>query len=169
MIWSRQPNLDELNRNVRGTLVEHLGIVFSALDEGSLSATMPVDRRTHQPAGLLHGGASAALAETIGSYASWLVLGEGNGHVVGVEINASHLRGVTEGLVTGVARPLRLGRTLHVWDIRIADAAGEPVCVARLTVAIIPHRRRERAPDNEVPPSPDTDGARRTLPPVQEV
>lgn len=146
MIWSRQPTLQELNDNVHDTLVDHLGIVFSAIDGESLSATMPVDRRTHQPAGLLHGGASAALAETIGSYASWLVLGEDNGQVVGVEINASHLRGVSGGSVTGVARPLRLGRTLHVWDIRISDAAGELVCMSRLTVAVIPHRKHARPP-----------------------
>jgi 1,4-dihydroxy-2-naphthoyl-CoA hydrolase len=98
---------------------------------------MPVDHRTRQPYGLLHGGASVALAETLGSVASAFVVDRRQYNAVGLEINANHLRGVREGFVTGIARPLHLGKTTHVWDIRIYDEKEKLVCVSRLTVAII--------------------------------
>ncbi len=128
--------LDELNALSRNTAIEALGIVFTGIGEDWLRATMPVDARTHQPYGLLHGGASVLLAETLGSSAGGLCAPDGCG-VVGIEINANHLRGVRSGLVTGTARPLHVGRSTHVWEIRIEDEAGRPVCVSRLTLAVV--------------------------------
>src|SRR5690606_14581100 len=120
----------------RGTAMEPLGIVFTEIGPDYLRATMPVDARTRQPYGLLHGGASVLLAETLGSTAGMLCVDEGKG-VVGIEINANHLRGVRQGQVTGTVRPVHVGRSTQVWDIRIEDAAGRLACVSRLTVAVI--------------------------------
>ena len=131
--------LDTLNQWSRGTLMEPLGIVFTEIGPDYLRGTMPVDARTHQPYGLLHGGASVALAETLGSTAGGMCVDEGQG-VVGIEINANHLRGVRAGTVTGTARALHVGRSTQVWEIRIEDEAGQLVCVSRLTLAVI--RRR---------------------------
>jgi len=128
--------LDELNAMSRDTAIEALGIVFSDIGPDWLRATMPVDARTHQPYGLLHGGASVLLAETLGSSAGGLCAPEGCG-VVGIEINANHLRGARSGIVTGTARPLHVGRSTQVWEIRIEDEAGRPVCVSRLTLAVV--------------------------------
>ncbi len=128
--------LDALNAQSRGTAMEPLGIVFTEIGHDYLRATMPVDARTHQPYGLLHGGASVLLAETLGSTGGMLCVGEGQG-VVGIEINANHLRGVRSGTVTGTARAVHVGRSTQVWDIRIEDDAGRAVCVSRLTVAVI--------------------------------
>lgn len=119
------------------TMAEHLGIVYTELGDNYLSATMPVDHRTQQPAGLLHGGASCALAETLGSVASFLVIDPAHVQPVGLEINANHIRGVRSGLVTGTATSIHLGRTTHVWDIRIRDERDSLVCISRLTVALI--------------------------------
>ena len=116
--------------------MEPLGIVFTAIGHDSLTATMPVDERTRQPYGLLHGGASALLAETLGSTAGMLCVEEGRG-CVGIEINANHLRGVRSGTVTGTARPLHVGRSTQVWEIRIEDEAGRLVCISRLTLAVV--------------------------------
>lgn len=132
----RPTTLEALNASSRGTAMEPLGIVFTELGADFLRATMPVDARTHQPYGLLHGGASVLLAETLGSTAGMLSVDEGKG-VVGIEINANHLRGVRHGQVTGTARPVHVGRSTQVWDIRIEDDAGRLVCVSRLTVAVI--------------------------------
>lgn len=121
----------------RETMVEHIGIEFTEIGDDYLKARMPVDHRTRQPYGLLHGGASVALAETLGSMASALVIDRKQFYCVGLEINANHVRGVREGFVTGIARPLHLGKTTHVWDIRIQDHRDKLVCVSRLTVAII--------------------------------
>ncbi|MBN6150671.1 hotdog fold thioesterase [Xanthomonas sp. AmX2] len=133
----REPvDLAALNAAARGTLIEQLGIVFTEAGPDWLRATMPVDARTLQPYGLLHGGASVALAETLGSSAGNLSVAPGL-VCVGLEINANHLRAVREGSVTGTARPLHVGRTTQVWEIRIDDAAGKPVCVSRLTLAVI--------------------------------
>jgi uncharacterized protein (TIGR00369 family) len=116
--------------------MEPLGIRFTELGPDFLRGTMPVDARTRQPYGLLHGGASVLLAETLGSTAGGLCVGEGEG-VVGIEINANHLRGVREGEVTGTARPLHVGRSTQVWEIRIEDARGRLACISRLTLAVI--------------------------------
>jgi len=134
--WPEGATLEALNARSRGTLMESLGIVFTELGEGYLRATMPVDARTHQPYGLLHGGASVALAETLGSSAGALVAG-GNA-VVGLEINANHLRAVRSGTVTGTTRPIHIGRSTQVWEIHIADEAGQPVCISRITLAVLP-------------------------------
>ena len=139
MPFRRQITLDQLNALSRNTLMEPLGIVFTELGADYLRATMPVDARTHQPYGLLHGGASAALAETLGSTAAGLCVGEDEG-VVGIEINANHLRGVRAGVVTGTARPLHVGRSTQVWEMKIESETGELVCISRLTLAVI--RRR---------------------------
>ena len=129
-------DLEQLNALSRNTAIQALGIVFTGIGPDWLRATMPVDARTYQPYGLLHGGASALLAETLGSSAGGLCAPEGCG-VVGIEINANHLRGVRSGTVTGTARPLHVGRSTQVWDIRIEDEAGRPVCVSRLTLAVV--------------------------------
>ena len=131
--------VDQLNDMSTDTAIASLGIVFTEIGDDYLRATMPVDGRTHQPYGLLHGGASALLAETVGSTAGMLAADEGRG-CVGIEINANHLRGVREGTVTGTARPLHVGRSTQVWEIRIEDEAGQLACISRLTLAVI--RRR---------------------------
>ncbi|MCC4591765.1 hotdog fold thioesterase [Xanthomonas sacchari] len=133
----REPaDLAVLNADCRDTLIAHLGIVFTEAGPDWLRATMPVDARTRQPYGLLHGGASVVLAETLGSTAGNLCVGPGR-ICVGLEINANHLRAARSGTVTGTARPLHVGRTTQVWEIHIEDAAGKPVCVSRLTLAVV--------------------------------
>ena len=122
------------------TMGDHLGIVFTEIGDDYLKARMPVDHRTMQPYGLLHGGASAALAESLGSVASHLVVDNSKFNAVGIEINANHLRGVREGFVTGIVKPLHTGRTTHVWDIKIYDQHEKLICVSRLTVSIIAKR-----------------------------
>ena len=129
-------DLEQLNALSRDTAIQSLGIVFTGIGADWLRATMPVDARTHQPYGLLHGGASVLLAETLGSSAGGLCAPEGCG-VVGIEINANHLRGVRSGTVTGTARPLHVGRSTQVWEIRVEDEAGRLVCVSRLTLAVV--------------------------------
>jgi len=130
-------SLDQLNAMSADTAITALGIVFTEIGPDFLRATMPVDGRTHQPFGLLHGGASALLAETLGSTAGGLAAPDGHG-VVGIEINANHLRGVRSGTVTGTTRPLHVGRSTQVWEIRVEDAAGKLVCISRLTLAVVP-------------------------------
>lgn len=134
--FRRTITLEALNALSRGTAMEPLGIVFTDIGVDYLRGTMPVDARTRQPYGLLHGGASVLLAETLGSTAGGLCVDEGQG-VVGIEINANHLAGVREGLVTGTARPLHVGRGTQVWEIRIEDERGRLACVSRLTLAVI--------------------------------
>ena len=126
--------VNELSRN---TLIDHLGIVFIAAGDDWLQATMPVDARTKQPYGLLHGGASVVLAETLGSSAGNLCVDPTQQVCVGLEINANHLRAARSGVVTGTARALHVGRTTQVWEIRIEDEAGKPVCISRLTLAVV--------------------------------
>ena len=133
--------LDDLNALSRDTAMVPLGIAFTAIGPDWLSGTMPVDTRTRQPYGLLHGGASVLLAETLGSTAGGLCVGEDEG-VVGIEINANHLAGVRDGTVTGTARPLHVGRSTQVWEIRIEDDRGRLACISRLTLAVVSRRRR---------------------------
>lgn len=139
-IWSREFSLEELNAMSRGNLGEHLGITFTGIGADFLSATMPVEGRTSQPAGLLHGGASLALAEHLGSVAANLCVDPARMYCVGQEVNANHLRGVRSGTVTAVTRPLHLGRRSQVWDIRICNGEDELVCISRLTMAVVEHR-----------------------------
>lgn len=135
-IWKRQLTLDELNAMVSESMISHLGMQFSHIGDRSLEATMPVDERTRQPFGLLHGGASAALAETLGSMAGYLASQEGQ-CVVGMEISASHHRAVTSGQVKGVCQPLHLGKSQQVWEIAIYDARDRRCCTARLSTALL--------------------------------
>ena len=134
--FRRRKTLDEMNAWGADTAVSHLGIVVTEFGEDFLRATMPVDARTRQPFGLLHGGASVLLAETLGSMAANLCLQDASRQAVGVEINANHVRAVTEGLVTGTARPLHVGRASQVWEIRVVDGEDRLVCVARLTLMV---------------------------------
>jgi 1,4-dihydroxy-2-naphthoyl-CoA hydrolase len=129
--------VSQIQALVPGSMGSILGIELTELGENFLKARMPVDERTRQPYGLLHGGASAALAETLGSVGSAYVIDQKQYYCVGLEINANHIRGVREGYVYGTATPLHLGKTTHVWDIRIVDEREKLVCVSRLTVAIL--------------------------------
>lgn len=138
MRFQRQPSHEQLNAQRDGSLVEHLGITITELGEDYIRGTMPVDARTRQPFGLLHGGASVALAETLGSIGGNLFLDNSVAMAVGLEISANHVRAVTEGFVTGTARPLHVGRNTQVWDIRIENEAGQLTCVSRLTLAVVP-------------------------------
>jgi 1,4-dihydroxy-2-naphthoyl-CoA hydrolase len=135
-IWFDNYTLDAINHYSRGTMIDHIGIAFTEIGDDYLKATMPVDRRTFQPAKLLHGGATVALAETLGSTAGGMVIDRGTESVVGLEINANHLRSSTEGVVEGVCRPLHLGRSTHVWEIHVSQG-GKLVSVSRLTLAIL--------------------------------
>jgi 1,4-dihydroxy-2-naphthoyl-CoA hydrolase len=138
MIWFKKDlHIPDITHLGKGTMGEHIGIEFTELGADFLKAHMPVDARTRQPYGLLHGGASCVLAETLGSVASALVIDPDKFICVGLEINANHIRGVREGLVTGIATPLHLGSSTHVWDIKIHDEREKLVCVSRLTVAIL--------------------------------
>lgn len=134
-LWKKKASISDLNAFSQNTLVSHLGIEITEIGDDSITATMPVDERTRQPMGFLHGGASVVLAETLGSVAAHL-MAEENTVSFGVEVNANHLRSVRAGTVTGVARALRIGTTLQVWDIQISDERGELVCASRLTVAV---------------------------------
>ncbi len=136
-IWKSTPDLSALNQLASNTLVGHLGIQFVEIGNEYIRATMPVDHRTSQPEGLLHGGASLALAETLGSVGAYLCIDPLINQCVGLEINASHLQAVREGYVTGVAKPLRLGRSTHVWEIRIIDSDERLVCISRITLAVL--------------------------------
>lgn len=138
MAFRAPVDIDALNALSEGSLAAQLGIVFTEAGSDWLRARMPVDPRTRQPFGRLHGGASVALAETLGSLAGLLCVDSERDMVVGLEINANHLRGVEHGHVVGTARAVHVGRTTQVWDIRIENEAGKPVCVSRLTVAVVP-------------------------------
>ena len=138
MIWKRKIDIESLNTSREKSLVEHLGIEYTQFGDDFLEATMPVDHRTKQPYGILHGGASVALAETLGSVASSLCIpADENTIPVGIEINANHLKSVSRGKVIGKATPVRIGRSLHVWNIEIRNDKDELTCVSRLTCMII--------------------------------
>lgn len=130
-------SLDQMNDLSKGTMVEHLGIKYIEIGYDYLVGTMPVDGRTKQPFGLLHGGASAAFAETLGSMASASMVDPTTHTIVGVEINATHVKKAKSGTVTGRATLISRSRKLHVWEIRITNSDGELVCVSRLTVMVI--------------------------------
>ncbi len=138
MAFRSPVDIDAVNALRDGCMVGHLGITITGAGDDWLRGTMPVDERTKQPFGLLHGGASVALAETLGSVAGGLCVDPASEAVVGLEINANHLRGVRSGVVTGTARAIHVGRSTQVWEIRIENEAGKLVCVSRLTLAVIP-------------------------------
>jgi 1,4-dihydroxy-2-naphthoyl-CoA hydrolase len=129
--------VDDLNAYQQQTLVSHLGIRYTEVGDDFLSASMPVDARTKQPAGILHGGASVALAETLGSTGANLVVDREKKLCVGLEINANHIRAMREGEVRGTARPLHIGGTTQVWEIKISDEQERLVCVSRITMAVL--------------------------------
>ena len=139
MFWFHPYTLDQVHFK-RATLASHLGIEFIELGADYLKGRMPVDARTHQPHGILHGGASVALAETLGSVAAGLVVDPDKYRVVGQEINANHVRAITEGHVIGTARPIHIGKRSHVWEIRIVDEQERLICISRLTIAVIEAR-----------------------------
>jgi len=137
MVFLSKPTLDQLNNLGNGTMVSHLGIIFTTIGEEYLEASMPVDSRTKQPMGLLHGGANVVLAETLGSVAASLTIDPKKQFVVGLEINANHLKSVREGMVIGTATPIHLGNSTQVWEIKIKNTAGQLCCISRLTMAIL--------------------------------
>lgn len=137
-IWFKKDlSLDDIRLLGKGTMGEYIGIEWAEVGEDFLSARMPLDHRTRQPYGLLHGGASVALAETLGSVAAAMVIDSNKFYCVGLEINANHVRSAREGYVTGVTKPIHIGASTHVWDIKIYDDREKLVCVSRITVAIL--------------------------------
>jgi len=136
-IWFRPYTLEELDRQSQGCMVELLDIRFTEIGPDYVRATMPADARTWQPFGLLHGGASVTLAETLGSVGANCVVDNSKFFCVGQEINANHLRGVRSGRVTGTARPIHIGGRSQVWEIRIEDDKGRLACISRITLAVV--------------------------------
>jgi 1,4-dihydroxy-2-naphthoyl-CoA hydrolase len=136
-LWKTQTTLDQIKERSKNTLIEYLGIEFLEIGDDYLKAKMPVDSRTKQPAGLLHGGASVVLAETLGSIAAGLCVNSEKKGIVGLEINANHIRPVNDGWVTGITKPIHVGNTTQVWEIKIYNEQDKLVCVSRLTVANI--------------------------------
>ena len=140
-IWKRDQKLEELQAWNAGTAAERLGIEFTEIGDNWLSARMPVDARTVQPFGILHGGASVLLAETVGSCAANLCVDDDHSVCVGLDINANHLRPANKGWVTATARPFHIGKSTQVWEIKIVDEARQLVCIARLTMAVVARSR----------------------------
>lgn len=137
MVFLSSPSLDQLNSTSKETMVRHLGIEFTKIGDDYLEATMPVDHRTKQPMGLLHGGANVALAETLGSLASSLTIDQSKQACVGLEINANHIKAVRDGKVKGVAKPVHIGKTTQIWEIKIYNESDQLCCISRLTMAIL--------------------------------
>ena len=145
-IWfNKDISLDKISQYGKNTMSEFVGLKWVEIGDDFLKLSMPVNATTRQPYGFLHGGASCVLAETIGSIGSALVIDMEKYYCVGLEINANHLRSVSEGVVTATAKPLHLGKSTHVWDIKIYDDKERLFCVSRLTVAIIPIRNNTQA------------------------
>jgi 1,4-dihydroxy-2-naphthoyl-CoA hydrolase len=136
-IFREHIDVKALNGLSKNTLAEQIGIEFTAVGENFIEARMPVDRRTHQPFGLLHGGASVALAETLGSVAATCCVDTSRQFCVGLEINANHIRSARDGYVTGTAKPVHVGKKTQVWEIRITNDANELVCISRITLAVL--------------------------------
>lgn len=136
-IWFKKYSIEELNQRGKNTMVEFLNIEFIEIGEDFLKATMPVNERTKQPIGILHGGANVVLAETVASTAANGVIDLNHFYCVGLEINANHLRSVKEGLITAITTPIHLGRTTQVWQINIFNESGKPTCTSRMTAAVI--------------------------------
>lgn len=130
--------MEALKKMTENTMIDNLGIDITTIEDGYLEGTMPVDHRTHQPYGLLHGGASVALAETLGSFGSHLSVDTDKFHAVGVEINCNHIRSKRDGVVTGKAKAVHRGRKLHVWNVDIVDEEEKLIATSRITVSIIP-------------------------------
>ncbi len=136
-IWHNTPSLTQINALNEGTLGEYMNITFTEMGDDFIKASMPVDNRTRQPFGLLHGGASVALAETLGSVASWCCINRELFMGVGIEINANHIKAVMSGIVTGVCTPINVSGKYHVWDIKIYNEQNELCCVSRFTCTVV--------------------------------
>lgn len=136
-IFQSSPRLEDLNKMAANNMLENLGIVFTRVGDDFIEAKMPVDHRTVQPFGLLHGGASVSLAETLGSVAAFCCLDPAKQYCVGLDINANHIKAVREGFVNGRVSPLHIGKKTHVWEIKITDDQGGLVCISRITMAIL--------------------------------
>ncbi len=136
MIWKKNFTIAELNESGKDSMAGYIGIVFTEKGDDFLSATMPVNKHTHQPTGILHGGASAVLAETVGSVAASLCIDTEKQICVGMEINCNHLSPIKSGKVIAIAQPLHIGSRTHVWDIKIRNEKEKLICVGRLTVAV---------------------------------
>jgi len=137
MKWFRDFTVEELNGRPKNHIGALLGIEFTKIGDDFIEGTMPVDERTHQPAGILHGGASVVLAETLGSIASYMLIDPEKYVAVGLEVNANHLRPVKSGLVKGMCTPIHIGAKTHIWDIKLFNDRGKMSCISRLTVAVI--------------------------------
>ena len=137
VIWFTPTTVEALNARSRDTLVDHLGIEYTAIGDDYIQARMPVDRRTVQPARILHGGASVVLAETLGSVAAYLCIDPTQKMAVGIEINANHVRSVRDGYVTGTVKPLHIGHSTQIWQIHIRDDQERLVCISRITLAVL--------------------------------
>jgi 1,4-dihydroxy-2-naphthoyl-CoA hydrolase len=142
-IWYADPTVKELEWMNRNTLADSLHIRLTEIGDNYIKGTMPVDSRTKQPFGLLHGGASVALAETLGSIASWLVVNPELFIGVGIEINANHIKAVKEGFVTGICRPIHIKGMNHIWEIKICNEAGDLTCISRFTCSIVSKAKME--------------------------
>ncbi|MBM3547290.1 MAG: hotdog fold thioesterase [Alphaproteobacteria bacterium] len=136
-IWTREISLEAINERCQGSLIGHVGIEVVEIGEDYLKARMPVDQRTKQPAGVLHGGASVVLAETLASWAATFSVDSTKHHCVGLEINANHVRAASSGFVYGTARPVHLGRSTHIWEVRITNEQDKLVCISRVTMAVL--------------------------------
>ncbi|MGK7392438.1 MAG: hotdog fold thioesterase [Candidatus Cyclobacteriaceae bacterium M2_1C_046] len=132
--------VDHLNKMAKGCMLEHLGIEFIEVGKDFIKAKMPVDHRTHQPYGLLHGGASVTLAETLGSVAAHHTVNDERFYTVGQEINANHIRSIREGFVYGITKPIHIGKRSHIWSIEIFDEQDRLICISRITMAVIEKR-----------------------------
>ena len=140
-MWKSNHTVEQINKMCENTIHDALGIKITEKGEGFLAGTMPVDSRTVQPMRILHGGANVVLAESLGSIASLLIINPEEEISVGLDINANHIRSAKSGIVTGVAKPINIGRKIHVWEIKITDQEGRLTCVSRLTVSILPKNR----------------------------
>ena len=136
-IWLTEPDLDKINELGQNTMVSHLDIEFIGAGEDFLKATMPVDNRTHQPMGVLHGGASVVLSETLASTGAFLCVDTDSNYCVGLEINANHVRSVRTGVITGICKPVHLGRSTQIWEVRMCDQNDRLICISRVTMAVL--------------------------------
>lgn len=136
-MFPSEANTDRINAMSKGNMLEHIGIVCTEVGKDYIVATMPVDHRTQQPYGLLHGGASVVLAETLGSIAAHCTIDPSKHYAVGIDINANHIRSAKSGIVTGITRPIHIGRKTQVWEIKIHDEDEKLICISRITMAIV--------------------------------
>lgn len=144
-IWKRDYSLEEINHFSKASIVENVGIEFIEKGNDFIKASMPVDKRTIQPLGILHGGASVVLAETLGSMASHMTLDE-NHYSVGLEIKANHIKSITNGIVTGTVKPVHLGKTTQIWDTEIRNERGQMICISRLTLMVLEALSEKNSP-----------------------